>query len=50
MYQVQQNVFRPCRCLVGHLVPGSKVLVIDHFMKAGGTAQGMIDLANEVGV
>lgn len=31
------------------LVPGSKVLVIDDFMKAGGTAQGMIDLANEVG-
>jgi purine operon repressor len=31
------------------LVPGSRVLVIDDFMKAGGTAQGMIDLANEVG-
>jgi purine operon repressor len=29
--------------------PGSKVLVIDDFMKAGGTARGMIDLANEVG-
>ena len=31
------------------LVSGSKVLVIDDFMKAGGTARGMIDLANEVG-
>lgn len=31
------------------LTPGSKVLVIDDFMKAGGTAQGMIDLADEVG-
>lgn len=31
------------------LVAGSKVLVIDDFMKAGGTARGMIDLANEVG-
>jgi purine operon repressor len=31
------------------LSSGSKVLVIDDFMKAGGTAQGMIDLANEVG-
>jgi purine operon repressor len=31
------------------LAPGSKVVVIDDFMKAGGTAQGMIDLANEVG-
>jgi len=31
------------------LAQGSKVLVIDDFMKAGGTAQGMIDLANEVG-
>jgi len=31
------------------LVAGSKVLVIDDFMKAGGTARGMIDLADEVG-
>ena len=31
------------------LVAGSKVLVIDDFMKAGGTARGMIDLASEVG-
>ncbi len=31
------------------LAPGSKVLVIDDFMKAGGTAQGMIELAKEVG-
>lgn len=31
------------------LAAGSKVLVIDDFMKAGGTARGMIDLANEVG-
>lgn len=31
------------------LAAGSKVLVIDDFMKAGGTALGMIDLANEVG-
>ena len=31
------------------LPAGSKVLVIDDFMKAGGTAQGMIDLASEVG-
>lgn len=29
---------------------GAKVLVIDDFMKAGGTARGMIDLAREVGV
>jgi purine operon repressor len=29
---------------------GAKVLVIDDFMKAGGTARGMIDLAGEVGV
>lgn len=28
---------------------GAKVLVIDDFMKAGGTARGMVDLANEVG-
>lgn len=28
---------------------GSRVLVIDDFMKAGGTAKGMIDLAQEVG-
>ena len=32
------------------LAPGSKALVIDDFMKAGGTARGMIDLASEVGV
>lgn len=32
------------------LAPDSKVLIIDDFMKAGGTAQGIIDLANEVGV
>lgn len=31
------------------LASGSKVLVIDDFMKAGGTARGMIDLASEVG-
>lgn len=29
---------------------GAKVLIIDDFMKAGGTARGMIDLAGEVGV
>lgn len=29
--------------------PGAKVLIIDDFMKAGGTAKGMLDLANEVG-
>ncbi|WP_346355197.1 pur operon repressor [Azotosporobacter soli] len=29
--------------------PGSKVLIIDDFMKAGGTARGMADLAQEVG-
>lgn len=28
---------------------GSKVLIIDDFMKAGGTAKGMMDLAQEVG-
>jgi purine operon repressor len=28
---------------------GAKVLVIDDFMKAGGTARGMVDLAQEVG-
>ena len=31
------------------LPAGSKVLIIDDFMKAGGTARGMVDLANEVG-
>ncbi|CUH95469.1 Pur operon repressor [Propionispora sp. 2/2-37] len=29
---------------------GSRVLVIDDFMKAGGTARGILDLAQEVGV
>lgn len=29
------------------LKPGSNVLIIDDFMKAGGTAKGMIDLLNE---
>jgi purine operon repressor len=28
---------------------GAKVLIIDDFMKAGGTARGMVDLAQEVG-
>ena len=28
---------------------GAKVLIIDDFMKAGGTARGMLDLAQEVG-
>jgi purine operon repressor len=28
---------------------GSRVLIIDDFMKAGGTARGMVDLAREVG-
>lgn len=32
------------------MAPGAKALIIDDFMKAGGTAQGMVDLANEVGV
>ena len=31
------------------LPAGAKVLVIDDFMKAGGTARGLIDLASEVG-
>jgi purine operon repressor len=31
------------------LPTGAKALIIDDFMKAGGTAQGMVDLANEVG-
>jgi len=31
------------------LPSGSRVLIIDDFMKAGGTAQGMVDLAKEVG-
>lgn len=31
------------------LPPGARVLIIDDFMKAGGTARGMIDLAHEVG-
>jgi purine operon repressor len=31
------------------LPSGSKVLIIDDFMKAGGTARGMVDLAKEVG-
>ncbi len=31
------------------IYPGSKILIIDDFMKAGGTAKGMIDLACEVG-
>lgn len=29
--------------------PGAKALIIDDFMKAGGTARGMADLASEVG-
>ena len=29
--------------------PGARVLIIDDFMKAGGTACGMLDLAKEVG-
>lgn len=29
------------------IAPGSRVLLIDDFMKAGGTARGMIDLAHE---
>lgn len=29
------------------IAPGSRVLIIDDFMKAGGTARGMIDLAHE---
>jgi purine operon repressor len=31
------------------LPAGAKVLIIDDFMKAGATARGMVDLANEVG-
>lgn len=31
------------------IAPGSRVLIIDDFMKAGGTAKGMSDLAQEVG-
>ena len=31
------------------MIPGAKVLIIDDFMKAGGTAKGMMDLAQEVG-
>ena len=29
------------------ILPGSRVLIIDDFMKAGGTARGMIDLVHE---
>ena len=31
------------------LQPGSKVLIVDDVMKAGGTARGMVELAGEVG-
>ena len=31
------------------LPAGARVLVIDDFMKAGGTARGLVDLAEEVG-
>ena len=31
------------------LSPGARILIIDDFMKAGGTARGMVDLAHEVG-
>ena len=31
------------------LPSGSRILVIDDFMKAGGTARGLVDLAAEVG-
>jgi len=31
------------------LTPGSKVLIVDDFMKAGGTAKGMQELVSEVG-
>ena len=29
--------------------PGSKVLIVDDVMKAGGTARGMVELVEEVG-
>ena len=31
------------------LQPGSRVLIVDDFMKGGGTARGMVNLAKEVG-
>lgn len=31
------------------IAPGTRVLIIDDFMKAGGSARGLIDLAQEVG-
>lgn len=31
------------------LKPGSRVLIVDDFMKGGGTARGMVNLAKEVG-
>lgn len=31
------------------LQPGSRVLIVDDFMKGGGTAKGMVNLAREVG-
>jgi purine operon repressor len=31
------------------LTPGTRVLIIDDFMKGGGTARGMVDLLGEVG-
>ena len=40
-----QTMSLPKRALPG----GARVLIIDDFMKAGGTARGMVDLAHEVG-
>ena len=43
--KVIQNMAMPKRALQ----PGSRVLIVDDVMKGGGTAKGMIALANEVG-
>ncbi|HWR45017.1 pur operon repressor [Sporomusa sp.] len=44
-YKRIQTMSLPKRALPA----GAKVLIIDDFMKAGGTARGMVDLAQEVG-
>ena len=47
MYLVQQNGFKRWYFRRRSLAEGSKVLIIDDFMKAGGTVNGMISMLEE---
>ena len=47
MYRVQQNGFKRWYFRKEVLAEGSNVLIIDDFMKAGGTVNGMISLLDE---